>query len=449
MRRGVRMIAPPLAALALLVIGADPARAELVFTRQAVAANALDSAWAPVPERPPALCIVDTGVDPNPDTANVVERLAIDGGDPGDVDPGHHGTRMAMIAAAPYNGFGMVGAAPGIRVVSVRVLRRDGDGIRFKDLVTGGRECLARRRTMNVAVLSFSVGAFGQLDDESRRYLEDLVLVARTADVSLVAAGGNAGVVEYPAAHAGFLAVGAVDSGDNRCTFSPGAPWVGLSASGCPQDVALPDGTPALSGGTSEAAVFTAAVLTQLRGLRPDLDAQSAEALLVGAARPGPDGLVLDVASAFQAAGLDWALSEGRARRPDVTQAGASLGQGTVPVASHPDTGSPGWAIPSAVFASSRPKKRLPKPQVRRVTRTGRQLSFRLANRPAGIRVHVDVYARRRGRVFPTVVRRLRVAQGRVRFRIPSGLTQVVVRYVDPRRRRLASTSAIVRAGRP
>lgn len=446
MRRGVRMIAPPLAALALLVLGADPARAELVFTRQAVAANALDSAWAPVPERPPALCIVDTGVDPNPDTANVVERLAIDGGDPGDVDPGHHGTRMAMIAAAPYNGFGMVGAAPGIRVVSVRVARPGGRSIEARHLVDGAMQCLLRRHVLNIKVVSFSAGAPGPLDPELGSQLDNLAVRARDGDVSLVAAAGNSGFVEYPAAHYGFLAVGAVDGGGNRCSFSPSSPMVGLSASGCPQDVAMPDGSPALSGGTSEAAVFTAAVLTQLRGLRPDLDARSAEALLINSARPGADGPLLDVAAAFRAAGLEWALNAGRARRPDATPGVAPVSQ-TPGNTTSPAQERPGSSIPQAVLASSRPE-RLPKPQVRSVRRSAARLSFLLANRPKGMRAHVDLYARKAGRAFPALVRRLKVNQRRVRFRVPRGLTQVIVRYVDPRGRRPPSTSVVVRAGR-
>ena len=102
--------------------------AEEVFTSQAAAANATDSTWIPAPAQRAAVCIVDTGNDPNPDTSNVVARLSVDGEPGTDRSPDHHGTLMSMIAAAPYNGFGMVGAAPSIDVVSVRASR---DGVTF------------------------------------------------------------------------------------------------------------------------------------------------------------------------------------------------------------------------------------------------------------------------------------------------------------------------------
>lgn len=94
---------------------APPAAAEgPVLTKQAEVANARFLAFAPPPEHGAgAVCLVDTGLDLNPDTAgNVVARAAIDGGDPGDVHPSKHGTRMAMVMSGPVNGWGSVGACP-------------------------------------------------------------------------------------------------------------------------------------------------------------------------------------------------------------------------------------------------------------------------------------------------------------------------------------------------
>ncbi|MCW3004059.1 MAG: hypothetical protein JWQ20_3357, partial [Conexibacter sp.] len=109
-----------------------------MFTSQAAASNATASTWIPAPTDPAAVCIVDTGVTPNDDTTNVVARLSVDGGDPGDVDAiGHHGTLMSMIASAPYNGFGMVGAAPSVKVVSVRAKRPGESGFYFSDVLKG------------------------------------------------------------------------------------------------------------------------------------------------------------------------------------------------------------------------------------------------------------------------------------------------------------------------
>src|SRR3954452_15939347 len=155
-----------------------PVGAEEVFTSQAAAAHAVDTTWIDPPAQRAAVCIVDSGVDPNPDTANVIARLAVDGGDGGDVDPNKHGTLMAMIASAPYNGWGMVGAAPSINVVSVRAMSPAGGGtFGLSDIVAGMQVCLQYRKTYNITVVSLSLGAphVVALDSTSEALLLDAV----------------------------------------------------------------------------------------------------------------------------------------------------------------------------------------------------------------------------------------------------------------------------------
>jgi hypothetical protein len=146
-----------LAAIALSLCAASPASAEEVFTSQAAAAHATDSTWIPAPPTRAAVCIIDTGNDPNPDTTNVIARLSVDNGDGLDRNPGHHGTLMSMIASAPYNGFGMVGAAPSINVVSVRA-SRDGTTFAGSDLTIAIRACVARRNLYNIKTVAISLG---------------------------------------------------------------------------------------------------------------------------------------------------------------------------------------------------------------------------------------------------------------------------------------------------
>ena len=122
-----------------LLVAAPAARAETVPPAQAVTDRGAFLEQAPPPTHPAAVCIVDSGVDLNPDTApQVVYREAIDGGDPGDVSPEKHGTLMAMMAAAPINGWGMVGAAPGaVKIVSVRVEPPGAGTFAFSDYERG------------------------------------------------------------------------------------------------------------------------------------------------------------------------------------------------------------------------------------------------------------------------------------------------------------------------
>src|SRR3954454_8196403 len=110
-------------ATTLALLPAPPAHAEYkTTTAQALAAHAEWLPYAPPPpNEPAAVCLVDTGVDLNPDTAsNVIARVALDGGDPSDLSPSKHGTQMAMVMGAPINDWGMVGFWPRVPIVSVR-----------------------------------------------------------------------------------------------------------------------------------------------------------------------------------------------------------------------------------------------------------------------------------------------------------------------------------------
>ena len=206
----------------LSLVPTSSAFAEEVFTSQAAAANATDSTWIPAPAQRAAVCIVDTGNDPNPDTSNVVARLSVDGEPGTDRSPDHHGTLMSMIAAAPYNGFGMVGAAPSINVVSVRASR---DGVTFggTDLARAVQRCIAYRNTYNIKVISLSLGGVvvSGLDAGLKVQIEDVVKSARRAGIDVLAAAGNhEGAVDWPAAFDSVMAVGAATQDGRRCAFA-------------------------------------------------------------------------------------------------------------------------------------------------------------------------------------------------------------------------------------
>ena len=105
-------------------------------TVQQAAADALFLQYAPPPATPGIVCLVDSGVDPDPDTTPILagsyalspntntedELAALNPPLPGG-HPDGHGTYMAMIAAAPANGWGMVGLAPtSVRVYNLKAL---------------------------------------------------------------------------------------------------------------------------------------------------------------------------------------------------------------------------------------------------------------------------------------------------------------------------------------
>src|ERR1022692_3740399 len=143
-RRSRRYIGAACLMLALLPTAAG---AETAITAQAVADNGAFLPYAPAPAQLAGLCLVDTGVNLNPETAGVVvERTALDGGSGGDVSPSLHGTVLAMMAGAPANGWGMVGTAPrAIRIVSVRILKPGQTTFPYTAYASGITECLELR----------------------------------------------------------------------------------------------------------------------------------------------------------------------------------------------------------------------------------------------------------------------------------------------------------------
>jgi hypothetical protein len=440
-----------LAALVTTVLSlmiASSAQAEEVFTSQAAAANATDSTWIPAPAQRAAVCIVDTGNDPNPDTTNVIARLSVDGEPGTDRSPDHHGTLMSMIAAAPYNGFGMVGAAPSINVVSVRASR---DGVTFggTDLAAAIQQCLAYRNTYNIKVISLSLGGavVSGLDAGQMATVEDMVSSARLVGLNVVAAAGNhRGSVDWPAGYGPVLAIGAVDDVGVRCGFAASGPEVDLWTSGCPLDAAFPDGAPAWVSGSSESTAFLAGVLTQLRQLSPGSTVDQAERALTDNARSSPAGSGLDAGAAFVATGLAVQLAAGHAKAPQL----APSGDGSVPkdlvstgflVGSETRTGGRDSATTTVIPRSSIEglRSRLLKPSVVSVRLRKHVLSMRFRNKPRGAEARVQIYIRAAHGVFPTLARTLRVMNDRLRTRVLGTVSQVSITYRDPQRFKDAS----------
>ena len=437
-----------------LSLAPSSATAEEVFTSQAAAANATDSTWIPAPAQRAAVCIVDTGNDPNPDTSNVVARLSVDGEPGTDRSPDHHGTLMSMIAAAPYNGFGMVGAAPSINVVSVRASR---DGVTFgaTDVAAGIQQCLTYRNTYNIKVISLSLGgmAISVLDVGLMAVIEDMVKNARRAGIDVVAAAGNhGGAVDWPAAYEPVMAVGAsTHDGGCRCAFAASGPEVDLWSSGCPVDAVLPDGNPAWAAGSSESTAFVAGVLAQLRQLSPGLSAAQAEQVLTNGAQVRSVGPRLDVDAAFVAAGLADQLVAGHEMALRLAQSSAVPEPlGRAGLAAGRETAVPtdgGGATNGAVLPRSLSKLRvrLPKPAVRSVRLDQQVLSMSFRNKPRGMEVHVRIYTRAKHRVFPNVGRILRITGDRFQTRISGAVSQVAITYRDPHQMRDASVVLFVR----
>jgi len=401
----------------LMLLSPPMARAETAITTQAVADNGAFLPYAPAPAQLAGMCLVDTGVNLNPDTEGVVvERTALDGGSGGDVSPTLHGTVLAMMAGAPANGWGMVGTAPhAIQIVSVRILEPGQTTFPFSSYASGITECLEQRHKYNMRVINLSLGTSEIPSAQSYEMLGNAVEKANDYGVAVVAAAGNddGGPVEYPAAYPGVLSVGATDTqGGGFCSFSNRGEGLRLLAPGCDLDGAEPtSGAPNYNywQGTSEASVIAAAALDALYSYQPSLSPEAGEKDLTEA-----DNGVLDIAQTFRNAGLGSVVSAGEAAEPGA-QTNSTAGSSPQPVA------------PLTAMTLTRPFAR-PQARLRRIKH---RLILALLDRPQEARVQVR-YLGRRG--HSRQLRILRTLHGTfTNLTLPaSGISEISVRYVDP-----------------
>lgn len=406
-----------LAALLALLLPAATAGAETAITAQAVADNGAFLPYAPAPAQLAGLCLVDTGVDLNPDTEGVVvERTAIDGGSRGDVSPTLHGTIMAMMAGAPANGWGMVGTAPkAIQIVSVRILEPGQTTFPFSAYASGITECLELRHKFNIRAINLSLGTSETPSARDYEMLGNAVQEASDYDVAVVAAAGNddGGPVEYPAAHPGVLSVGASDTeGGGFCSFSNRGEGLRLLAPGCDLDGAEPtSGAPDYNywQGTSEASAIAAAALDALYAYQPSLSVEAGEKDLTEA-----DNGVLDIAQTFRNAGLGAIVTAGEAAEPGA-QSNSTPGSSPQPV------------TPLTAMRLNRPFGR---PQAR-LKRVRHRLVLALTGRPSEAQVQVRFLGHRGRSRRLRVLRTLHGAFTSLTLPI-SGVVEVSVRYTDP-----------------
>ena len=128
--------------------------------------------------------VIDTGLDfTHPDiNADTARSKSFLDRDPSPVDQNGHGTHVAGTIAAYDNGIGVIGVAPGAKVVAVRVLDRRGSG--SNSGVIAGVDYVAQNgRPGDVANMSLGGGVSQALDNA--------VVAAASGGVKFALASGN------------------------------------------------------------------------------------------------------------------------------------------------------------------------------------------------------------------------------------------------------------------
>ena len=337
------------AALLGLMVCSARASAEVgapAGTVQQTAADALFLQYAPAPPVPGVICLVDSGVDPNPDTTPILagsyalspntntedELAALNPPLPGG-HPDGHGTYMAMIAAAPANGWGMVGLAPtSVRIFNMKALAAGQTTFAFSEYGSAISACQALTATMPVSVVNLSLGSATQPTGEEREELEDLRTAQRTKPVSASSrrSAMKAARCRRPPTWKGCWALAPLTRTRRTsarsvpsATAAPGSPCslraaesgaTGPAGAGNGIEIAFSDdGVPAWAEGTSEAAVIVSAVEASMRAYSPTLSYSKAQGCITSTLANGGS---LDVAAAFNACGLGAGRQRGHGRVP-------------------------------------------------------------------------------------------------------------------------------------
>lgn len=150
-------------------------------------------------------------------------------------DNNGHGTHVAGTIAAIENSTGVVGAAPLVNLLIVKVLDKNGSGS-YQSIIDGINYAVAWRGSKGEKVRAISMSLGGPSNVEK---LHDAVKNAVNNNVLVICAAGNEGdnssktnEYSYPAAYNEAIAVGAVDFNKTIAKFSNSNDNVDLVAPG-------------------------------------------------------------------------------------------------------------------------------------------------------------------------------------------------------------------------
>ncbi|UBU12189.1 S8 family serine peptidase [Nonomuraea gerenzanensis] len=289
------------AVLAFSGTAPDPVRDQQQWVLDALN---VEQAWSVTKGEGVTVAVVDSAVDTGvkelkgrvtsgPDmTSSTIER---------ELPPGRHGTAMAGLIAASGEDDGLIGVAPGARILSLPMVIDDEPGFAVPPVEGEGMTAespLARalRYAANhgAQVVSMSIGSYGPLRSE-----REAVSYALGKGVVLVAAVGNDGLTQYakekgtsywsfPAGYPGVIGVAATDKQGRRATFSSDNLSVLVAAPGVEVPVLKRDSGYELSEGTSSAAALVAGVAALIKSRYPSLAPEQVAQALASSARGRP-----------------------------------------------------------------------------------------------------------------------------------------------------------------
>jgi hypothetical protein len=280
------------------------------------------------------IALLDTGVDPlQPDIDGSVitgPDFTKSGEQPGGQFYGIHGTAMASLIVGhghgPGNADGILGVAPGARLLSIRVTLDAGDPLQADSGIVSGLPSAIATGIMyavnnGAQVIDLPldpaqsdsslvatpapapapgtpltpIEAAEQTAAGGSPAEQAAVAYALSKGVVLVAPGGDNGAgtdaANFPADYPGVISVGAFDSGFIKAPFTSHRPYVTLTAAGSGMTAAIPTGYTTVSS-TGAASAIVTGIAALIKSQYPELTpAQVTQALTSSTVFRPPGGM--------------------------------------------------------------------------------------------------------------------------------------------------------------
>lgn len=203
------------------------------------------------------VAILDTGFSNHIDLDDNLFKAPINCSTAADsVDRAGHGTHVAGIVCAAKNDIGVVGVAPKVKFLPIKVLDDSGRG-NYQSIADGLDQAVAN----GADIINMSLGA----PSEPPSFVYEAIKRAHAAGKIIVAAAGNdASAVNYPARYDEVIAVAAMDRNGHMARFSSRGTQVDAGAPGVEIYSTYIGGQYAVLSGTSQASPFIAGVCALL-----------------------------------------------------------------------------------------------------------------------------------------------------------------------------------------